>query len=135
MSHYEQSQLRSRPAILGLFRSPAIILVLSTQNLALCSSKLRIAARKQSDIDIAVLYAQKPDYESVRSVLAIAQDTLRTDDIDLCVLNDTSPILAFHAISGNRLLMFSPVRVTAFESLVARQYEDETDRIERAISI
>ena len=93
-------------------------------------STINACTVKQSDIDIAVLFSQKPDYESIRSLLAITQDTLMRDDIDLCILNDASPILAFEAIKGNRLLMKSPVRVTAFESLVARQYEDEITRLE-----
>lgn len=98
----------------------------------LFGSAARRGAAGTGDVDLAVLCRREPDLEFTHKLLSTAQDELERDDIDLILLNHASPIMSFEAISGQRLVMNSPTRVTAFESLVAREYEDEMARIAAA---
>ncbi len=91
-------------------------------------------AAASSDVDVAVLLNGVPDLDSVGGVLAVCQDTLEREDVDLVVLNTATPILAFEAISGRRILTVSPSETAGFESLVSREYEDELARLTRASS-
>jgi len=98
----------------------------------LFGSSARGQASPDSDVDVAILFRDPPGFEAVGSALAACQDTLRRDDVDVVVLNTASTILAFEALSGRRLFTFAPQETAAFESLVAREYEDESARLTRA---
>lgn len=82
-----------------------------------------------SDIDIAVLCTEKPGYRFIQAVLCLTQDILKRDDVDVCLLNEASPQLAFEALHGIRLVIPRKQTAAAFESLVAREYEDEMARL------
>ncbi len=88
--------------------------------------------KPSSDIDIAVLLEQPTSVARVGAVLKACQDVLSRNDVDLVVLNTATPILAFEAVSGNRILADPLTEVAAFESLAAREYEDEMARLRRA---
>jgi len=98
----------------------------------LFGSQARGVARPTSDLDVAVLFSHAPEGELVAAALDKCQDALLRDDVDLIVLNGASPIMAFESLSGQRILTNSPNEVAAFESLVAREYEDEMARLDRA---
>jgi len=88
-----------------------------------------------SDIDIAVLCTEKPGYTFIQTVLSVTQDILKRDDVDVCLLNDASPLLAFEALQGIRLAIPQRGTAAAFESLVAREYEDEMARLHHCRSL
>jgi predicted nucleotidyltransferase len=78
-----------------------------------------------SDIDIGVLFGRKPSLDELVELRICLQNALTYDDIDLVVLNDTSPILCFEAVSGRRVYVTNRMRCATFVSLTAREYEDE----------
>ena len=86
----------------------------------------------QSEADVAVLLRETPGLETVGELIAACQDALERDDVDLVVLNGASPIPAFEAISGKRILTQDPETTAAFESIVSREFEDESARCARA---
>lgn len=79
-----------------------------------------------SDFDVGVLFSDKPTLDDLAELRTKLQSALRVDDIDIVVLNDASPILRFQAVSGRRLLRRDAALCAEFESLAAREYEDET---------
>jgi len=97
-------------------------------------SRARGTERPSSDVDIAVLLEPPADMQGVGAVLRVCQDTLGRDDVDVVVLNTAAPILAYEAVSGTRILATALTAVSAYESLVAREFEDEMARLERASS-
>ena len=87
-------------------------------------------ATEKSDIDIGILYENSEKINIVRNVLSVTQDILKTDNIDLCLLNSASPIMAFEIISGKRIVKNDIDKTAEFESLVMREYEDENARLQ-----
>ena len=85
--------------------------------------------KEPDDIDIAIITKNKVSLDVLSKVLELSQGLLKTDKIDVCILNDASPILAFEVIRGKRLFTSSVSAVASFESLAARRYEDEMARI------
>ena len=81
--------------------------------------------RVGGDIDIGVLFGRKPSLDELIDLRICLQNALAYDDIDLVVLNDTSPILRFEAVSGRLVYVIDRVRCATFVSLTAREYEDE----------
>ena len=69
------------------------------------------------------------------NVLATSQDILKTDGIDLCLLNSASPIMAFEVISGKRIFTNDLHKTAKFESLVMCEYEDENARLQHCRNI
>jgi len=84
----------------------------------------------RSDVDLGILYEKRDKVELAYDVLAVAQDILKTDDVDLCLLNSASPLMAFEVISGKRIVTNDIAAVAEFESVTSREYEDESARIE-----
>ena len=92
----------------------------------LFGSHARGKAGKLSDIDIAVLYKGKVDYDKSENQLfhdlAIA---LKTDNIDLVNIEETSPLLAHRAvIKGIPLLEHDRHREAQLCVGVLREYEN-----------
>ena len=81
--------------------------------------------RVGGDIDIGVLFGRKPSLDELIDLRICLQHALAYDDIDLVVLNDTSPILRFEAVSGYPVYVTDTERRATFASLTAREYEDE----------
>jgi predicted nucleotidyltransferase len=77
------------------------------------------------DIDIGVLFDRKPSLDELIDLRICLQNALAYDDIDLVVLNDTSPILRFEAVSGRPVYVTDRICRAAFVSSAAREYEDE----------
>jgi len=87
----------------------------------------------QSDIDIAVLFCDKPGLDELVECRSLLQNALGFDDIDLVVLNGASVILRFEALMGRRVLCADEARCAEFASLTAREYEDEMAQCHRAL--
>lgn len=88
----------------------------------------------QSDIDIAVLFRNKPILDELADCRMLLQQTLLFDDIDLTVLNNASVILRFQALMGRRVLCTDEEMCAEFASLTAREYEDEMAQCHRALN-
>ena len=80
--------------------------------------------RVGSDVDIAILFQTQPSLDDQLDLLAQIQKRLQVEDIDLVILNEANPILAFEAVSGHLLFCHNTGRRAEFVSLVAREYED-----------
>ena len=80
--------------------------------------------RVGSDVDIAILFQTRPSLDDQLDLLAQIQKRLQVEDIDLVILNEANPILAFEAVSGHLLFCRNIGRRAEFVSLVAREYED-----------
>ena len=78
-----------------------------------------------SDLDIGVLFLSRPDLDDRTKLLAELQEALEFENVDLVVLNDTSSILRFEAVSGRLLFSSNEARRAEFVSLTAREYEDD----------
>ena len=84
-----------------------------------------------SDLDIAVLFAEPPAFETLCDLRADLQEVLELEDIDLMNLNTAGTISTMEAISGTPLFCRDRGRRAEFVSLTARQYEDDMAQIRR----
>jgi predicted nucleotidyltransferase len=58
-----------------------------------------------SDLDIGVLFVTPPALDELADLWADVQEAVQFDNIDLVVLNTSSPVLRFEAVSGRRASM------------------------------
>ena len=77
------------------------------------------AAHADSDIDVAVLLDHAPEGPKrsrvLRTVIEALGTTLRADRLDVVILNDAPPMLAFHALRDGRVaLCRDPVELHRF---------------------
>jgi hypothetical protein len=84
-----------------------------------------------SDLDLGVLFENKPALAEQLELLADLQQTLQLEEIDVVPLNEANPILRFEAISGRSVFCRDAGRRAEFASLTAREYEDEMALAER----
>ena len=87
--------------------------------------------RPGGDIDVGVLWQERPSLDDLIHLRMALQQTLDYDDIDLVTLNDASTILRFEAVSGRSLFYRDAGRRAVFVSLTAREYEDEMVMVQR----
>ena len=81
--------------------------------------------RPGGDLDLAVLFAERPSLTERARLRAQLEERLQIGEIDLMVLNEASPIARFEALCG-RLVCCRDVGLrTEFASLTAREYEDD----------
>ncbi|MEI6309994.1 MAG: nucleotidyltransferase domain-containing protein [bacterium] len=81
--------------------------------------------RPGSDLDIAVLFTQKPTLEERVVLLTDLQQAAALEKVDLLILNDASPIARMEALSGPLLFCRDDGVRAIFTSLAAREYESE----------
>ena len=86
-----------------------------------------------SDIDLAILFAAKPDIIELATLRADLQSLLHYEEIDIVVLNGASPWLRFEALRGRRIHSRDRSKEAEFASLTAREYEDERAMFEKAM--
>ena len=89
-----------------------------------------------SDVDLAVLLdhgVRRDRYFSKRLALhTVIARTLRTDEIDLVILNSAPPLLAHRAVMGGKVLYErAPSKRIAFEVQAIRRYFDIAPVLER----
>ena len=77
------------------------------------------------DLDVGVLWEERPTLDELAGLRMILQDALHFDAIDLITLNNASPILRFEVVSGRPIFCRDAGQRAAFVSLTAREYEDE----------
>lgn len=82
-------------------------------------------ARDGGDVDIGVLFDEKPGLDALAVCRARLQKILQFDAVDLVILNGASPILRFEALCGKLVYCADEDRYAEFASLTAREYEDE----------
>lgn len=78
---------------------------------------------KESDIDIAVLFACKPSLDERRNLADALERRLKRAPVDLVVLNGASAVLRFEALSGRKIYSTDMESEATFQSLAAREYE------------
>ncbi|MCF6177431.1 MAG: nucleotidyltransferase domain-containing protein [Victivallaceae bacterium] len=89
-----------------------------------------------SDIDIAILFDTMPATEEKFNLYADLCDAVASDKpIDMIVLNNAEPILAFEAISGKRISNNNPEKTAEFSSYTSRLYEDTMANIQYQYSL
>jgi predicted nucleotidyltransferase len=82
-------------------------------------------ATRMSDIDIAVYLHGSPDGEKRLEILGILIDALKSDRIDLVILNTAPLPLQFRVLKNNQLLVDNaPFIRHAFESKTIAMYLD-----------
>ena len=89
-----------------------------------------------SDVDLAVLLDRevpRDQYFSKRlSLHALAAHLLRTDEIDLVILNSAPPLLVHRVVKGGKLLyQRDPAKRIAFEVQAIRRYLDFAPVLDR----
>ena len=99
----------------------------------LFGSRVSGGARPDSDVDIAILVNSPLTVDELVSLSSELSWELREDHVDLVVLNDASPILAFEAISGINLLCGDAAFQAEFFSLTCRLYEESMTMWERGL--
>jgi predicted nucleotidyltransferase len=78
-----------------------------------------------SDLDVAVLFDRPPAAdEFLRFYTDLCDQLPGVEKVDLVVLNQADPILAFEALRGRFLCKNDSEQTAAFFSLVCREYED-----------
>ena len=89
-----------------------------------------------SDIDIAILFYVVLDAEHRLDFYTDLCDAIDSDKpIDMVILNNAEPILAFEAISGKRSSNNNPERTAEFSSYTSRLYEDTMANIQYQYSL
>ena len=83
------------------------------------------AVPQGSDLDIAVLFIQRPTLEERLALLADLQRAAGLEEVDLLILNEASPIARMEALSGPLLFCRDDGARSIFASLAAREYESE----------
>ncbi len=84
-----------------------------------------------SDIDVAVLFDNPPDSgEQKLDYYTRLCDAADLDTVDMVILNEANPILAFEALSGKVICKNDVDRASEFQSLVCREYEDVIGNLE-----
>ncbi|MDM7917885.1 MAG: nucleotidyltransferase domain-containing protein [Methanosarcina sp.] len=101
----------------------------------LFGSTVRGESNCLSDIDIAVLLddtlLQKESFDLQLELISKLTEVLKTDDIDLVVLNDSPLLLTYNIIRDGIILKSDePLRVK-FETKIMSRYLDERYHIER----
>lgn len=91
--------------------------------------------RSGGDLDIGVLFAEKPTLNELADLRSALQDSTDFEEIDLVVLNGASPILRFEAVSGRLLSDQERAGRVAFVSLTAREYEHSMAMLERGLAM
>ena len=91
--------------------------------------------REGSDLDIGILFEERPPLMGLADLRARLQMKLKIEEIDLVVLNDASPITRFEAVSGRPVLCRNRQRRAEFASLTAREYEDEMAFLEWGLTL
>jgi hypothetical protein len=86
-----------------------------------------------SDVDLAVLFAEKPGIRELATLRADLQSLLHYEEFDVVVLNGASPWLRFEALRGRRVHSRDRSKEAVFASLTAREYEDERAMFEKAM--
>lgn len=89
--------------------------------------------RPGGDIDVAILFDEKPDWDRLADLRAALQDALDFDNVDMVILHDASPITRFEAVSGKLIFCRSRSQMAEFVSLTAREYEDEMAMLRKAL--
>lgn len=80
---------------------------------------------RMSDIDIAVYLHRSPDGEKRLEILGLLIDTLKSDRVDLVILNTAPLPLQFRVLKNNQLLVDkAPFLRHAFESKTIVMYLD-----------
>ena len=83
--------------------------VASVRAALLFGSQARGTARVDSDIDVAVLLDRDTALSErsvlVRTLIMALGEKLRSDRVDVVILNDAPPKLAFHALSEGRVAL------------------------------
>lgn len=87
-----------------------------------------------SDLDIALLFAEAPEFETLCNIRADLQEMLELEEIDLMNLNTASVVSAMEAISGTPLFCRDLGKRAEFASLISRQYEDDMAQLRRHYS-
>lgn len=114
-----RSRLEARPEVLAAY---------------LFGSAARGETGPLSDVDLAVvLSGDLSADERFRVRLAAIGDAVAEfgDDVDLVVLNDVPPGLAYEAVSGRRFFVRDLDRVARFEAAVVSRYLDRRPYEER----
>jgi len=80
----------------------------------------------ESDMDIGIFYQEKPDAERLFTMQSKLEECIG-HPIDLVVLNDANPVLAYQIITGGRLI-FSRNEFARYRFVlkVYQEYEDLT---------
>ena len=100
----------------------------------LFGSHARGQARPDSDVDIAILVTEPLSTdELIRLSSKLSWETSQ-DRVDLVVLNEAPPILAFEAISGINLLCQDETAQAEFASLTCRLYEEDIAMWKRGLA-
>ena len=79
-----------------------------------------------SDVDIAVYLSENADCIQAKSeIIENLVDILRTDEIDVIILNQSSLSLSMNVLKNNRVLVDKkPFRRHTYQSLIFRKYFD-----------
>lgn len=86
-------------------------------------------ARADSDIDVAVLLdgslSAEERFEERMHLIGELQTLFRTDDVDIVILNEAAPLLAFEVLRNGKLLYcVDPNDRVEFQVRTVREYED-----------
>ena len=90
--------------------------------------------RPGGDVDVGLLFGQRPSLDELAEMRADLQQRLGQDDIDLVVLNDVSSILRFKAVSSRLLFCRDEEAKAGFVSLTAREYEDDMAFLQKGLA-
>ncbi len=88
-------------------------------------SVARGEAQPDSDLDIAVLTRQKPDYPLFTTAFSRVSDVFQGKNVDVRFLNDADPLFAMQVVRDGVLLYGDPDAYDDLKMLANRRYIDD----------
>ncbi len=88
-------------------------------------SAVRGETRPDSDLDIAVMTGQEPDYPLFTTAFSRISDVFRGKNIDVRFINDADPLFTMQVVRDGILLFGDQDAYDDFRMLTNRRYVDE----------
>lgn len=82
-------------------------------------------ARLDSDLDIAILVKEKPDYTVFKEAFSRISDVFREKNVDVRFLNDADPLFTMQVVRDGVLLFGDQDAYDALRMLANRRYVDD----------